>query len=186
MTAQVAGGFPAYRITATKDPVPHVPFSSLGFAHFGPEYFLASNAAKPSISDMQVIKPEDSRSSGVESELSFKFKPHRNYFMKDISKCHGSNVDGISKGQFSSLLESLTTKNFDKSNKAKSKAGSGKAAQSKDEAAPAAGSKKAAGGKGVKSQSEKDEDEGDTEENEDESYTEEEDEDEYELDFEDK
>ena len=110
MTSQVAGGFKAFRVTGTHDPVPRVPFAVMGYAHFEPEYFLSANADPPSPSDVQLIH-QPSRKQGVESQWTFSIAAHGKYFSGAISACY---QQGPKEQQFSSLTDSFVSEDFQK------------------------------------------------------------------------
>ena len=45
----------SYRVTATKDPIPRVPFTMSGYQHTSPEYWIHSNPDDPGPDDVNVL-----------------------------------------------------------------------------------------------------------------------------------
>ena len=55
LSQQSTNGNKSYRVTATHDPIPRVPFTSLGYQHTSPEYWIHSHRDDPGPEDVDVL-----------------------------------------------------------------------------------------------------------------------------------
>lgn len=73
----------SYRVTATEDPIPRVPFTLFGYQHTSPEYWIHSNPENPGPDDVNVLWGYFN-SKGVNQFQTipdgFHMEDHRHYF----------------------------------------------------------------------------------------------------------
>ena len=86
----------SYRVTATDDPVPRLPWHKLGYFHMSPEYWIHDNLQHPSASDIKWVIGyyNEAGNSGANADrithLSYNMESHRHYF-GSISQCAPKN-----------------------------------------------------------------------------------------------
>ncbi len=79
----------SFRITARDDVVPRLPWTSLGFMHTSPEFFIERNADDPRPEDITVLTGYFN-SHGNSGQDAFDLKYHRNYFGAISGRCDDS------------------------------------------------------------------------------------------------
>jgi len=75
----------SYRVTASDDPVPRVPWTNLGYMHTSPEYFIERNPDDPRPEDVTVLTGFFN-SHGNSGQDSNDVNNHRHYFGR-LSGC---------------------------------------------------------------------------------------------------
>lgn len=73
----------SYRVTAAQDPIPRLPFTSLGYQHTSPEFWIHSNPEDPGPDDVNVLGGYFNPKGVNQFDMShggFSMDDHRHYF----------------------------------------------------------------------------------------------------------